>query len=124
MRRITTMAVPISIYQINHERDEARVCFLNYYSSIARRGLEIDAGIYDKVFEGEVKAASLEEIYTKFNRQIPDGFTGRSVSVSDVIEVRGPIGKVWGDTDPAFFFVDSVGFKKVSFDKAKAEVKA
>ena len=76
-----------SIYQINMDRDSANVCFI---------GME-----------------SLENIYQKFNVDHPADYTGRSLSVSDVVEIRE------SDTlKPGFYFVDSIGFKKISFDKS------
>jgi len=56
---------------------------------------------------------SLENIYQKFNFDHPADYKGRSLSVSDVVEIRE------SDTlNPGFYFVDSIGFKSISFDKS------
>lgn len=56
---------------------------------------------------------SLENIYQKFNVDHPADYKGRSLSVSDVVEIRE------SDTlNPGFYFVDSIGFKSISFDKS------
>ena len=52
----------IAIYQINPDRDENNVAFLNYEKSGALSGLcRARSEIYDKVFEGEVEMRHLEE---------------------------------------------------------------
>jgi len=81
--------VKIRIYQINLSKDKDGVAFENldflkdYYGA---RKID-DCSIYDKVFEGEVECANLEEVYEKFNLDHPEGYKGRSLSVSDVVEV-------------------------------------
>lgn len=103
-----------SIYQINTDRDTARVCFLGYDSlEKFQHSKEINAAIYDKVYSGEMECSSLESIYRKFNIEHPADYKARSLSVSDVVEIRE------SDTlEKGFFFVDSVGFKTISFDKS------
>lgn len=103
-----------SIYQINTDRDTARVCFLGYDSlEKFQHSKEINAAIYDKVYSGEMECSSLESIYRKFNIEHPADYKARSLSVSDVVEIRE------SDTlEKGFFFVDSVGFKSISFDKS------
>ena len=62
---------------------------------------------------GIVRRISLENIYQKFNVDHPADYKGRSLSVSDVVEIRE------SDTlNPGFYFVDSIGFKSISFDKS------
>lgn len=91
------------IYQINRDRDINNLCFMSY--SFTERHGGIDPSIYDLVFDGEVDADGPEEIYTIFNLDQPDGFVGRSMSVSDIIE-----------DDGHFYFCDSIGFEEVEFD--------
>ena len=48
----------IAIYQINPDRDENNVAFLNYENLERFQGsAELRSEIYDKVFEGEVECA-------------------------------------------------------------------
>lgn len=80
----------IAIYQIDPDRDENNVAFLNYENLERFQGsAELRSEIYDKVFEGEVECGTLEEVYQMFNLDHPDGYRGRSLSVSDVVEVVG-----------------------------------
>ena len=80
------------------------------------------AGIYESVFCGETEAATLEEIYQIFNRTDEAdtrylekiGFTGHSLSVSDILEVQDAPG------DSRFYFCDTFGFPQISFQKEHA----
>ena len=103
-----------SIYQINVDRDTANVCFIGMESLEKIKGTkEVNAAAYDRVYDGKMDCISLENIYQKFNVDHPADYTGRSLSVSDVVEIRE------SDTlKPGFYFVDSIGFKKISFDKS------
>lgn len=103
-----------SIYQINVDRDTANVCFIGMESLEKIKGTkEVNAAAYDRVYDGKMDCNSLETIYEKFNIDHPADYKGRSLSVSDVVEIRE------SDTlNPGFYFVDSIGFKSISFDKS------
>ena len=111
-----------SIYQINVDRDTANVCFIGMESLEKIKGTKkVNAAAYDRVYDGKMDCISLENIYQKFNVDHPADYKGRSLSVSDVVEIRE------SDTlNPGFYFVDSIGFKSISFDKSlcKEPVKA
>lgn len=78
----------VRIYQINMKRDTNNVAFMNYESLPKFQGSsEIDSSLYDKVFEGEVNCFTLEKLYEIFNLEHPAGYKGRSMSVSDVVEI-------------------------------------
>lgn len=103
-----------SIYQINTDRDDNRICFLGL-DTLERfqHSKEVDPVLYDRVYDGKLDCNSLETIYEKFNIDHPADYKGRSLSVSDVVEIRE------SDTlNPGFYFVDSIGFKSISFDKS------
>ena len=103
-----------SIYQINTDRDDNRICFLGL-DTLERfqHSKEVDPVLYDRVYDGKLDCNSLETIYEKFNIDHPADYKGRSLSVSDVVEIRD------SDTlNPGFYFVDSIGFKSISFDKS------
>ena len=105
----------IAIYQINPDRDENNVAFLNYENLERFQGsAELRSEIYDKVFEGKVECGTLEEVYQMFNLDHPDGYRGRSLSVSDVVEVVG-------EEKSTFHFCDSIGFREVDFDPDMTE---
>ena len=101
----------IKIYQIDMERDEHRIAMMGYEDTLARlNGESIDPTLYDLVFDGEVEAKDLEAVYAKFNLDHPAGYTGRSMSVSDVVQVVESTTAKEG-----FYFCDSIGFKEISF---------
>ncbi len=100
----------IAIYQVNMDRDNDNVAFMNYEKLERFQGpAAINGKIYDKVFEGEVSCGNLEEVYQMFNINHPDGYRGRSLSVSDVVEVVS-------EGKSTFYFCDSIGFKEIAFD--------
>jgi hypothetical protein len=106
----------ITIYQIDPDRDQKSIAFVALDHLEKWQGSsEIDAGIYGKAFEGEVEADDLEGIYEIFNLDKPDGFHGRSMSVSDVVAVHDPKN---GTTD--YFYCDAIGFRKIDFDESRA----
>lgn len=106
----------IKIYQIDMERDKNRVAFINFNSlSKFQDTDQINSSIYDCVFSGVVECKSLEDVCRIFNIDLPNGYKGRSLSVSDVIEV------IESDSiKNGFYFCDSVGFKKVNFEPEKS----
>ena len=102
----------IKIYQINIDRDYNRVAFANLEALERYQGTsEIDSTIYDEVFSGTVDCSELEDVYRMFNVDRPEGYTGRSLSVSDVVQITA--GR---DPAPGFYFCDSFGFEKVRFE--------
>lgn len=107
----------IIIYQINLDRDEYQVAFERYSSlSMIQDSAKVNSSIYDKVFEGEISAENLEDVYRKFNIDQPEGYKGRCLSVSDVVEV------VRSDSIASgFYFCDAIGFKKIDFEPDKTK---
>ena len=106
----------ICIFQINRKRDQNRVAFESMEHLEEYQGSsEIDSSIYDRVFEGAVECAGLEDVFQVFNLNPPEGYKGRSLSVSDVVEVIDDNG------DSTFHFCDSIGFKDVAFNPELAE---
>lgn len=110
----------IAIYQIDLDRDTHNLAFADFERTkriqdtlLCSPG--INSSLYNKVFEGPVRADSLEDIYYIFNQQHPEGYTGRSLSTSDVVQVveDNPFGS-------NFYFCDSFGFRRVEFDSSKA----
>lgn len=107
----------IKIYQINMDRDENGVCFMGF-ESLPRfqKTQDIDSSIYDLVFEGSVDAKYLESVYRIFNTEHPESYRGRSLSMSDVVEIEDG-----SDVEPGFYYCDTFGFQKVDFDPTKAQ---
>lgn len=104
----------ITLYQVNMDRDEDRLAFCSL-DTVKREAGAIPAEIYDKVFDGDIDCANLEEAYMLFNRDDrPGAKVFRSMSVSDVIAVRDP--ETGAET---YHFCDSVGFEVVDFAPEK-----
>ena len=99
----------ITIYQVNMNRDTKRNAFESLEHLEKFQGSsDVDSSLYDKVYEGDVDCADLEDVYQMFNLNHPKDYLGRSLSVSDVVEVKD------GDSSK-FYFCDSVGFAEVPF---------
>ena len=110
----------ITLYQIDLNRDARRVAFLPLDDLEAMQGTsEPDAGIYEKVYEGTVKASGLEGVFESFNTDPPEGCDGRSMSVSDVVAVHSPDG---GKTE--YYYCEPIGFRQVDFDESRAADRA
>lgn len=91
------------IYQINTDRDVNRVKFRGYKDL----PVQFDPSIYDLVYEGDLEASDLEDLFALLNVGAkPEGYRGHSLSVSDVVLNR----------DGAFF-CDNVGWKRIEFRK-------
>lgn len=60
---------------------------------------------YFLAWEGDVKADNPEDIFFIFNHMHPQDYKGRSMSVSDVVQI--------GEYFPSFYFCDSIGFSKL-----------
>lgn len=110
------MNTQYSIYQINPGRDKDRVLFLgSHILKLVLGKSEVDPAIYDKVYDGECgRLDSLEGIYMTLNMHLPEDYKCRSLSVSDVVEIKES-----ESIEPGFYFVDSIGFKRIDFDKTK-----
>jgi len=76
------------IYQINLDRDTDRVAFEGL-ENLQRfhDGTIIRSDLYDKIYEGDIPCSGLEELFHIFNVEHPADYPGRSMSVSDVVEV-------------------------------------
>ena len=78
----------IRIYQIDLDRDNDGVAFEPYGTLARYQGSpDVNPALYDKVFYGAVDVSDIEDIYRIFNVEMPEGYEGRSLSVSDVVEI-------------------------------------
>jgi hypothetical protein len=103
------------IYQIPSGIDEAQHLRFTSIRELEANGLTVDRSNYELVytapFTERIEFLSdrypvLNNIYSQFNTEHPADYTGRSVSVSDVIVL-----KYSGNTST--HFVDSAGFKEL-----------
>jgi len=67
------------------------------------------ARLYDRVYSYQAKSETPEGVYERFNLYHPADFKGRSLSVSDIVEILEDTG------ERKCFFCDSVGWKPVEF---------
>lgn len=74
-----------SIYQLTNE-DKTLDYRFEPLDSIHRNGLAVDPANYELVYTAPLtEQDNLESIYTRFNIDRPAGFTGHSLSVSDIV---------------------------------------
>ena len=63
---------------------------------------------YVRVYEGEIENYSLEEVWEKYGRRVPEGFQGHALSISDVVEFAdGEVSR--------FFYVEPSGYEEIRF---------
>ena len=103
----------VTLYQIANDLDTNRLMFFNLNTFQKVVGDHFPSEIYEVVFEGDLEFTDPEEIFRIFNTEYTPGYSGRSMSVSDVVEFRN------GSTS-IFYFCDSIGFKQVPFDRTAA----
>ncbi len=97
-------------YQIIPELDSERIMFCNLKSVLNAYNDTVPAEIYKCVFSGPAEEEKTEEMFVKFNANLPEGYKGRSMSVSDVVEYES-------DGRSNFYYCNSIGFKNIDFDK-------
>lgn len=101
----------IKVYQINPELDRYGVLFRNYEAAVSNAG-RIDPSIYKTVFDGNVDAQDLEDVFAVLNFSQPVGYNGHSLSVSDIVEIEGG----------GHHYCDTFGFQELKdFDASRVE---
>ena len=105
----------IAIYQIAMGRDVNRLAFQRLDRIISASGGQFPTELYDRVFAGEVAVKTLEDIFYVFNMAHPRGYKGRSLSVSDVVEIALTEGK------SEFYYCEPIGFRQIRFEKGRAQ---
>lgn len=97
----------VRIWQLKPETD-VRMKFISLDDMIREFG-EPDRENYCVAYDGQLGTNDLEDIYTRFNMNHPPGFTGHSLSMSDVIEL-------YDETSSEYHFCDRFGFQEVDFE--------
>ena len=101
----------IKVFQVNPELDCHNTLFRSYDCAMKSAG-RIDPSIYKTVFNGNVDAQDLEDVFAVLNFSQPVGYNGHSLSVSDIVEIEGS----------GCFYCDSFGFQELKdFDTSKTE---
>lgn len=95
-----------AIFQID-ENGKGRGYLFLHMDFIQEKGMEVEGGDYSLVYGGRLgEQENLDTIYEKFNNSHPEGYTGHSLSVSDVVVIKRG-GEVTAN------FVDRLGFTKL-----------
>ena len=95
----------VTLYQIIPELDNDHLMFRNLQAILQASNHQVPAELYETVFSGELEVQSLQDIFTIFNIAHPEGYRGRSMSVSDVVEIPAST----GEND--FYFCEPIGYK-------------
>lgn len=98
------------------EAIDAEKKYLSYQNYMREYGM-LDLSDYQIVYDGYMESGELEEIFQKFATNLPEGFPGHAISMSDIIELYGPL------SGSSFFYVDEFGFVEIEVqedDKKKA----
>ena len=99
----------IKVFQVNSDLDRHNTLFRSYDSAMKSAG-QIDPSVYKTVFDGNVDAQDLEDVFAVLNFSHPVGYNGHSLSVSDIVEIDGS----------GCFYCDSFGFQELKdFDASK-----
>ncbi len=94
----------VRIWQLKPDVD-IRMKFIGYDELLERFGEPVPKN-YQAAYDGILDTNDLESIYAKFNVEHPEGFTGHSLSMSDVVELYDEAGS-------EFYYVDRFGFKQI-----------
>lgn len=93
----------VKVFQVNKENFR-EFGFMDY-EFFKEHGCEkMRRDMFRLVFDGDLKADTLEGVFEECNLSCPEGYKGHSMSVSDLVE-----------TKDGLFFCDSFGFKKVGW---------
>lgn len=99
----------IKIYQLS----ECTPIMMRFISLTERerRGFEKpERKEYTVVYEGEVENFSLEDIWEKYNNNLPNGMRGHALSISDIVELAE-------EDASRFFYVEPNGFSEIEFSE-------
>lgn len=113
LENLQTPKMKIRIFQLKDNNDNL---FMSHDNTISHGGIRSED--YRQVYGGQVSADGLEDVFALCNSdKMPPGYCGRSLSVSDVIEICEGRNK-------GFYFCDSFGFQKLDdFDIEKTDHK-
>ena len=99
------IVMKFKIYQLKKEHDDAMFLSLDMLKHF---NLEFDFSKYKEVYEGNMNANGLGDLFAIFNIDRPADFKGHSLSVSDVIQI------IESDkVEAGYYFCDSFGWKEV-----------
>jgi hypothetical protein len=90
--------------------NKTRGAVFSCYETAKKEKPDLSIKDYDMVYSGKTDLSgsdsyALNELYNVFNIRHPKDFKGRSMSVSDVIDLEGRL-----------YYVDTFGFKRINID--------
>lgn len=117
----------ITLYQIIPGPENRHLIFSDLRSIRVASGGHVPAEIYEAVFSGELdiavspeiknkpdqEIAELEAIFVRFNISHPEGFCGRSMTMSDVVEV------IRSESESRFSFATDLDLKRLHLIRKK-----
>ena len=101
----------VKIFQLDLENPGT---FRPYHDNPALQGEGFEKN-YNLVFNGELDASTLDHVFTILNTCTPKGYTGRTLSVSDIVGIYND--KSW-NKGWTYHFCDSIGWKDIDFKDA------
>lgn len=108
-----------AIYQLSEMYPEAtNRMFCSYKQCYDAGKIPLDLTLYEKVYSGNCEQLcqkngiyhALEDLYAKFNANLPEDYTARSMSVSDLIVIKK-------DDTCYGYYCDSFGFEQLWWHK-------
>lgn len=108
------MADKYAILQLQETDETARERFMSL-RWLHEQGLEPNPEHYDLIYTADLTRESLEELFILFNtNDMPKGFTGHAMSVSDIVVLIGE--------HLNYYYCDSYGFEQIfNFHHSDAE---
>lgn len=101
-----------AIYQLKHDPSTRDLRFTSMVQ-VEKRGRKVERQNYELMYVGKLQEvgdleqhAILEELFARFNLDIPADFAGHSLSMSDIVALRQS-GHI------SFHYVDAFGFREV-----------
>lgn len=95
-----------AIYQVSEKSKGRNYRFMSL-DFVTSHHMAVEAADYSYVYGGQLsREESLESLFEKFNIDHPPGYTGHSLSVSDVVVLQH-------DGDTKAYYVDSIGFQEL-----------
>ncbi|SEA80739.1 YodL-like [Prevotella sp. tc2-28] len=98
------------VYQlpVGHVAKFMRLSFVKEHNIMPK--LEDYKLVYEGEFEPQGEYSEPDQLYMKFQDEKPEGYTGHSISMSDVVEIDGK-----------YYYCDDYGWEEISFQTEEEE---
>lgn len=101
----------LKIYQLSDIPENRDLRFTSL-KSLDEKGIDVNHSAYDLIYSDNITPQKesigqvLEDIFYRFNTDIPKDFKGRSLSISDIIAIEN-------DGKQTAYYCDNIGFKEI-----------